>query len=105
YLAISEFGMNGELQEPVLQQISKVQNNTIIVCYCIFNCIEIQTLEHHTKGSISFVYSYDFDINGACNWLDTNKWEDTWKISCDEKFSMLQVRHVNFYFFHFCFCY
>ncbi|ETO03589.1 hypothetical protein RFI_33813 [Reticulomyxa filosa] len=53
-----------------------VHINTIVVCYCI----EIQTLEYHTKGLLSFVvYLYDFDINGVCNWLGTNKGEDTWQ--------------------------
>ncbi|ETO15044.1 hypothetical protein RFI_22320 [Reticulomyxa filosa] len=53
-----------------------VHINTIVVCYCI----EMQTLEYHTKGLLSFVvYLYDFDINGVCNWLGTNKEDDTWQ--------------------------
>ncbi|ETO06396.1 hypothetical protein RFI_31000, partial [Reticulomyxa filosa] len=40
----------------------------------IFNCVEMQT-----KGSLSFEYSYDFNTNDVCNWLDTDKWGDTWQ--------------------------
>ncbi|ETO07959.1 hypothetical protein RFI_29432, partial [Reticulomyxa filosa] len=70
FLAISEFGIYSELQEPVLQQISK--------CFCFFNCVEMHT-GNHTKGLLLFVYSHDFDTNDACHWLGTNKGLDTWQ--------------------------
>ncbi|ETO06480.1 hypothetical protein RFI_30912, partial [Reticulomyxa filosa] len=51
FLAISEFVIHGELQEPVLQ--------------------------HKSKGSLPFAYSCDFDTNGVCNRLGMSKGVDT----------------------------
>ncbi|ETO08686.1 hypothetical protein RFI_28701 [Reticulomyxa filosa] len=39
----------------------------------------MQTLEHHTKGLLPFVYSHNFDTNDVCHWLGTNKGVDTWQ--------------------------
>ncbi|ETO30599.1 hypothetical protein RFI_06520 [Reticulomyxa filosa] len=78
FLAIPEFVIYGEPQEPVLQQKSNgLYKIFFFIHCCIFNCAEMQTLEHHTKGSLSFIYSYD--TNGVCHWLGTNKGADTWQ--------------------------
>ncbi|ETO00576.1 hypothetical protein RFI_36864, partial [Reticulomyxa filosa] len=51
---------------------------TQFVCCCIFNFVEMQILEHQ-KGSLSFVYYYNFNTNGIFYWLGTNKGANMWQ--------------------------